>query len=711
MASSSSNNGAGANSGRSGFSMRGNGLHGNRKNSNNNQGGGPHGRHNPPATTGLQAGASSQQPLVSGSSSGGSSGGSMAASGSATGSNAINSNRMYNEGNYLADQQSTAGALGQTPLYANSKSSYNSTNRGSNQAGGSHSLGGNGSNNLPAGGLAGGSASSQQASLSGSRTSSYPPSSYRNSYVNAGDYGPPYPKKKSPNELATNSSSNPSASGRGGPTDHSHYSSSSSSSKNANLTNPASSGLLSSFNQKSNSRDLDQKSVSSSSSLKGRNNNSRGKKSPRDEQAGQALLPSTHAYAEHHAGGYHNQNVYNTGYREGSRGGHEGGRREPRSKNRTETAGYVNSSSSTAAKDDHHKQQFDLQATAFPPLPGANKPGDSANSTANQTAGATPATSSTAKPTALKGVDGSHADGTSGCLADVVKGVKVQREPAGAAGSKSTGGEEADSQSSSNSKKGQKSPAPANHSLNSSSPSAGRPASFDEATTGKPTKSCSTTASSSCPPAASASSSGNHPNASQVDSYANLTSNNNSQVPAKSNNNKSASSGSSLPAGKCGQSKGDQLCSPDEPLNESRAADSSSVSSRSACSYSSTADSQRSGELPASRSKLSIDSNASSTSSQQTDRLAQATAECTLNGHLEEKCSGNSKKLMSYSDVAKLLKNNGGNGDNGNDNGVSLNDCSQNSSASSSNSNSLNTPLNSKSSAIDPNAFRSVCPN
>lgn len=609
----------------------------------------------------MQASTSSQQPLVSSGSSGGS---------TTTGSNAINSNRMYNESNYLADQQPGAsGTLGQVPLYSNSKSSYNPTNRGSNQSGS------NGSNNL-ASGLAGGSSSGQQSgSLSGSRTSSYPPSSYRNSYVNAGDYGASYPKKKSPNELATNS--NPSTSGRG---DHSHHSSSS---KNPSSTAGLLNSNLSSFNQKSSSRDLDQKSVSSSSSLKGsRNNNSRGKKSPRDDP----LLPS--AYAEHHAGGYHSQNVYNnTGYREGSRGGHEGGRREPRSKHRTEPTSYVNSSAANAVKDDHHKQ-FDLQATAFPPLPGANKPGDSANQTTSQTtgSGAAPAASSTTKPTTGKGADGSHADGASGCLADVVKGVKVQREPTGG---KSI--DEADTQCSVNSKKVVLKQQ-ANHSLNSSSASANRPTD-EPAASGKPVKGNSATASS---PSAGASAASNHPNASQVDSYANLASNLNSQVPAKSNNNKSAAAG--------GKSKSDQLCSPDEPLNELRAADNSSVSSRSACSYSSTADSQRSGELPASRSKLSIDSNASSTSSQQTDRLVQATAECTLNGHLDEKC--NSKKLMSYSDVAKLLKNNGGAGES--ETPLSLNDCSQNSSASSSNAHSPNPPQNSKS-AFDPDAA-SVCP-
>ena len=69
-----------------------------------------------------------------------------------------------------------------------------------------------------------------------------------------------------------------------------------------------------------------------------------------------------------------------------------------------------------------------------------------------------------------------------------------------------------------------------------------------------------------------------------------------------------------------------------------------------------------------------------------------------MNGHLEEK--GN-KKLMSYSDVAKLLKNGAPTGTGqqlAGGNGLSLNDCSQNSSASSSNSNvnSLSMPLNSK---------------
>ena len=605
------------------------GLHGNRKNSNSNPAGGPHTRHGGQSTGSLQAAA---QPLATSSSSN-----SMPAS-SATGSNAINSNRMYNESsNYLAEQP----AAGQAPIYPNSKGSY--TGRTSGQpahqlaagANAGSSAGTAGSNQLSSG-LAGGSASQP---LSGPRTPAYPSAGYRNAY----DYGPGYPKKKSPNELAT--SSQPA----GRAADHSHYSSS----KSANPANPTSSAVLnsggttSSFNQKS-TRDLDQKSVSSASSLKGsRNNNSRGKKSPRDEPA--ALLPN----ADHHAG-YHNQNVYSTAYREGARGD----RREPRSKRAEAT--YVNS-----AGKDEHKQQFDLQATAFPPLPGAGKSGDSANGATSPSAGQPTATSSTAKPAALK-ADSADA----GCLADVVKGVKVQREP-----------KSADEPATSNSKKDQK-PAP-NHSLNSSSPN--RPASFDESS-GK-AKSCSSTASS--PPTAT----NHHPNASQVDSYANLTSNStnnstNSHVPAKSNK-----------TAKSGQSKGEQLSADESPLNDSRTADSSSVSSKSACSY----DSQRS-DLPG--SKLSIDSSASSTASQPADgaahKLAQAAAELTLNGHLD-----GSKKLMSYSDVAKLLKNNGngagagagaGQAGGNNGNGLSLNDCSQNSSASSSNSNvnSLSAPSNSK---------------
>lgn len=631
------------------------GLHGGRKNSNSNPsgGGGPHTRHNPSQSTSAASGLpATTQPLASGSS--------MATS-STSGSNAINSNRLYNE-SYMAEQ----------PAAGQSQSGYPSksySGRTSSQPT-THQLGANGSNNLSSG-LAGGS-TSQPLSNSRTSTSAYPPaSSYRNTY----DYGPSYPKKKSPNELATNSSQpaarTASSAAATTTTDHSHYSSGSGGKQNVNLPNPGSSGILassggnmSSFNQKSASRDLDQKSVSSASSLKGsRNNNSRGKKSPRDE----ALLPN-HAYAEH-SSSYHNQNVYSTAYRDGSRGD----RREPRSKR----ADYV-TSAAAASKADEHKQQFDLQATAFPPLPGA-KPGDSASAASSQSAAGQPAATSSASKASAKGAD--CADG--GCLADVVKGVaKVQREPAGG-----KPGEEPELGISSNSKKDQK--AQPNHSLNSSS-SSPRPCSFDEPAGGKPKSSCSTASSSAPPPTAT----NHHPNASQVDSYANLTqnsANSSSQVPAKSN--KPAKSG--------GQSKTSDSAT-DEPL-DSRTADSSSVSSKSVCSYDSQR-SDRSADLPG--SKLSIDSNASSTNSQSADKLAAAAAELTLNGHLD----GN-KKLMSYSDVAKLLKNNGGNGGNGgsaaagqqlaggnNGNGLSLNDCSQNSSASSSNSNvnSLSTPLNSK---------------